>query len=244
MTYDGYGRLKTRHVPEQNAGGNTVWTYNPDDTINTLTDARGAIATFTYNNRHLPTVVTHTLAGSTTINKAFTYDAAGNRISMSDGSGATTYQYDQLSQMTSETRTFTGLTGAFSLAYTYNYTGQLKSLTDHTQQRVNYTYDNSARLNNVTGTNYTNGQFINNITYRAWGTPRDIAYGYGPIESLTYNPRLAPNHYQISINGIGTVRSVDYQYFNDGALKFFDDANDNRFDRSYEYNHGSSDKGA
>ena len=23
MTYDGYGRLKTRHVPEQNAGANT-----------------------------------------------------------------------------------------------------------------------------------------------------------------------------------------------------------------------------
>jgi YD repeat-containing protein len=239
LTYDGYGRLKTRHVPEQNAGANTVWTYNSDDTINTITDARGAIATFTYNNRHLQTSITHTLAGSTTINKAFTYDAAGNRISMSDASGATTYQYDQLSQLTSETRTFTGLTGAFSLAYIYNFAGQLKSLTDHTQQRVNYTYDNSARLNNVTGTNYTNGQFINNITYRAWGTPREIAYGYGPIESLTYNPRLAPSHYQISINGIGTVRSVDYQYFNDGALKFFDDANDNRFDRSYEYNHAA-----
>ena len=40
ITYAGYGRLKTKHVPEQNAGANTVCTYNPDDTINTITDAR------------------------------------------------------------------------------------------------------------------------------------------------------------------------------------------------------------
>src|SRR5688572_18027504 len=32
MTYDGYGRLKTKHVPEQDAGTSTSWTYNPDDT--------------------------------------------------------------------------------------------------------------------------------------------------------------------------------------------------------------------
>jgi YD repeat-containing protein len=238
MTYDGYGRLKTRHVPEQNTAANTLWTYNADDTINTITDARGAVSTYTYNNRHLPTSIAHTLAGSSAINKSFAYDAAGNRTSMSDGSGSTSYQYNQLSQLISESRTFAGLAGAYTLAYTYNHAGHLTSLTDHTLQRVNYAYDSSARLNNVTGTNYANGQFINNIAYRAWGTPRQINYGYGPTETLTYNPRLAPNHYQISVNG-GTVRSIDYQYFNDGMLKFSDDANDNRFDRSYEYNHAA-----
>ena len=191
MTYDGYGRLRTRHVPEQNAAAGTLWTYNADDTINTVTDARNAITTFTYNNRHLQTGITHTLAGSSAINKAFTYDAARNRTSLTDNSGSTSYQYDQLSQLIAETRTFTGLAGAYSLAYTYNFAGQLKTLTDHTQQRVNYAYDNSARLNNVNGTNYANGQFINSIAYRAWGTPRQISYGNGPSETLSYNPRLA-----------------------------------------------------
>ncbi|HXQ74745.1 MAG TPA: hypothetical protein VN844_29850, partial [Pyrinomonadaceae bacterium] len=238
MTYDGYGRLKTKHVPEQNAGANTVWAYNADDTINTITDARGATSTFTYNSRHLVTGVTHTLTGSTTINDTFAYDGVGNRTSMSDSSGGTSYQYDQLSRLTSETRTFAGLGGTYTLAYTYNYAGQLKSLTDHTLQRINYAYDNSARLNNMNGTNYTNGQFINSVVYRAWGTPRQINYGNGPIETLTYNPRLAPSNYEISLNG-STVRSIDYQYFDDGLLKFVNDANDARFDRSFEYNHAA-----
>ena len=53
MTYDGYGRLKTKHVPEQNVGANTTWDYKADDTIEKVTDGRGAAATYAYNNRHL-----------------------------------------------------------------------------------------------------------------------------------------------------------------------------------------------
>ena len=240
MTYDGYGRLKTRHVPEQTSGKATTWTYSADDTIQSVTDARGASSTFTYNNgRHLPNIITHTLTGSSTIVESFTYDAAGNRTSMNDSSGGTTYVYNQLSQLTSETRTFIGLAGSYALTYEYNLAGQLKSVADHTQQRVNYGYDAAARIDSVSGTNYANGQFINSLAYRAWDAPRQISYGNGPVESLTYTPRLTVNHYQISVNGSGTVRSIDYQYYDDGRLKFSHDAQDNRLDRSYEYNHAA-----
>ena len=47
MTYDGYGRLKTRHVPQENAGRATTWTYNQDDSVNTIADAR-SVTTFGY----------------------------------------------------------------------------------------------------------------------------------------------------------------------------------------------------
>ena len=47
---------------------------------------------------------------------------------MTDNSGGTTYQYNQLSQLVSETRTFTGLAGGYTLGYDYNLGGQLKSL--------------------------------------------------------------------------------------------------------------------
>src|SRR5262249_542927 len=144
MTYDGYGRLRSKHIPEQDSGISTTWTYNPDDTLQAVTDARGASTTFTYNNgRHLPNVITHTLAGSSTIVESFSYDASGNRSSMSDGSGGTSYQYNQLSQLIAETRTFTGLAGSYTLSYDYHVGGQLKSVTDHTNQRINYTYDNA-----------------------------------------------------------------------------------------------------
>ena len=59
MSYDGYGRLSTRHVPEQDVNKNTVWTYNADDTVSTITDARTASQTFGYNNRQLITSITY-----------------------------------------------------------------------------------------------------------------------------------------------------------------------------------------
>ena len=58
MTYDGYGRLKTRHVPEQNAGVNTTRIYNADDTVEKSSTAAApqpptATTTVTCNKHHL-----------------------------------------------------------------------------------------------------------------------------------------------------------------------------------------------
>src|SRR5436190_8428108 len=52
FTYDGHGRLSSRTTPEQGA---TSYSYNPDDTINVITDARQTTTTFGYNARHLVT---------------------------------------------------------------------------------------------------------------------------------------------------------------------------------------------
>lgn len=137
MTYDGHGRLKTEHLPEQQVDPNipdstdhTTWDYNDDDTIQKITDARGASQTFSYNNRHFPTSIAYNAPAGITIPATVSnaYDAAGNRTSMTDGSGTCTYNYDQLSRMTSETHTFNGLTGNFTLSYDYRLNGALKSI--------------------------------------------------------------------------------------------------------------------
>jgi YD repeat-containing protein len=52
FTYDGYGRLSSRTTPEQ---GTTSYSYHRDDAVETITDARGATSTLSYNSRHLPT---------------------------------------------------------------------------------------------------------------------------------------------------------------------------------------------
>lgn len=50
-TFDGHGRLNTSHKPAQDANKTTTYTYNPDDTPLTITDATGARQTLTYDNR-------------------------------------------------------------------------------------------------------------------------------------------------------------------------------------------------
>jgi YD repeat-containing protein len=97
MTYDGFGRLKTRKVPEQKADVNingstdhTTWEYNADDTVQSITDARGITTTFGYNARHLLTSISYPPAQNgipATSNVTYDYDAAGNRTAMSNPSG-------------------------------------------------------------------------------------------------------------------------------------------------------------
>ncbi len=112
MTYDSFVRLKNRRVPEQNDGTATVWTYNADDTINSITDARGASQTFAYNDRHLTTGITYAVPGGSGISVPasveFAYDAVGNRTQMTDGLGSLAYLRNNLSRLTAGDKEFHG----------------------------------------------------------------------------------------------------------------------------------------
>src|ERR1051325_4713496 len=106
FAYDGQGRLQTRTTPEQSA---VSYSYFADDAVQTMTDARGATTTLTYNNRRLVTGITYGVPSgvAATPNVSFGYDEAGNRTSMTDGLGSVSYSYNTLSQLTAETGTFT-----------------------------------------------------------------------------------------------------------------------------------------
>ena len=109
--------------------------------MSTITDARGAVSTFGYvgTNRGLVKTITHTLAGKPTVNIAFNYDAARNRTLMTDQTGTSNYYYNELSQLTSESRTLAGTT--YTLSYQYNLGGQLKKMTYPGDMSINYGYD-------------------------------------------------------------------------------------------------------
>jgi len=266
MTYDGYGRLKTKHVPEQN--GVTTWDYNADDTVQKVTDARGASQTFAYSNRHLPTSITYAAPGGAGITvpatATFAYDAAGNRTSMTDDTGTTNYSYDSLSRMTSETRTFTGLTGSYPLNYSYNLANALTVLSIPFRSRqIGYNYDTAGRPSGVTASGfsatyyawpnqYTQNltSFASNIAYRASGARKSMTYGNSTSEQTTYNPRLQPSSYTLNnMNYQNTnvccsyptysTMTWNYGYYDDGSLKHAWDSTNEWFDRSYKYDHAS-----
>jgi hypothetical protein len=236
MTYDGYGRLQSRHVPEQNLNTATVWTYNPDDTVNTITDARGAVTTLAYTgtSRHLVKQVTHTLTGKPTISTSFTYDAAGNRLSMIDGASSVYYSYNLLSQLTSETRNLTGA-GSFTLNYAYNLGGQLSSITDPFWDQVSYSHDKVGRLSSITGSNFASiSSYASGFQYRAWGGLRSLTYGNTKTLAMGYDVNLNVSSFEI----LGVIKK-NYQYYDDGRLKFIQDklTTNSKFDRFYQYDH-------
>jgi YD repeat-containing protein len=172
--------LLTRSTPEQGA---TNYSYYDDDTTHVVTDARQTTTTYGYNNRHQITSLTYNVSGdptgqtTATANASFAYDAAGNRTSMSDGLGSASYVYNNLAQMSSETRTFNGLS-SYTLSYSYNLAGELSSVTNPWGAQVGYGYDKAGRLQNVSGSGYAGvSNYANAFSYRAFGAIKGMSYG-------------------------------------------------------------------
>jgi YD repeat-containing protein len=267
MGYDGYGRLISKHVPEQrDPNGNptyTNWAYKIDDAVESITDGRGASATYIYNNsRHLVNEVHYSVPSgvAATANATFGYDAAGNRTAMTDGSGSMNYSYDQLSRLTSETKTFTGV-GSYTLNYGYNLAGEITSIgLPFYSQQIDNSYDNIGRLSGVTGSGfnatyyaypnqYTQSvpTFASNIHYRAWGARGGMSYGNNVSEATDFNTRMQPISYALTNtnytnttipgNPNYTSMSWSFDYYNDGRLNHAWDTTNNWFDRAYSYDH-------
>jgi len=230
--FDGYGRVVTRTTPEQ---GTTTMTYFADGTTQTVTDARGATTTYAYNGRHLVTGITYGVpAGvAATPNVSFGYDSAGNRTSMTDGLGSVSYVYNTLSQMTSETRTFTGL-GSYALNYTYNVSGELKSITNPWGAQVGYNYDKVGRVTSVSGSGYVGlTSYVNSLSYRAFGL-KQIGYNNGRTLSLQYDNRMRLTEWSTP-----NVLRMQYNYIweQSGRVDFARNLDDETLDRYFGYDH-------
>jgi YD repeat-containing protein len=233
FVYDGHGRLQTRTTPEQGA---TSYSYFGNDTIQTITDARGATTSFNYNSRNLVTSINFGVSGNVaaTPNISFAYDAAGNRTSMTDGLGSVSYAYDQLSRMTSETRTFTNLPGSFALSYVYNLAGELTSITNQSGAQVGYTYDQTGRPFSVSGSGYAGGSnYVTGLSYRAFGL-KQMSYANGRTLSVQYDNRMRPT--QWSIPGVLRMQ-YSYTWELSGRLEFARNLDDESLDRWFAYDH-------
>jgi YD repeat-containing protein len=274
--YDGYGRLWKTKAPDQSS--QIVYAYFDDDTTKSVKDARGVKTEFEYYARHLIKKVSYNTtnitsaateksggaAGGTTpitteqqVGTApwvsYEYDAAGNRTSMTtkdNGGGGVTYAYDTLSRLTSEARTFPGLSSAYTLSYVYTIGGQLKSVTDQTAGTVfTNAFDSAGQLTGVTGTGYATTQqtFSSDMRYRAWGALKGMAYGNQTSVSLDYNQRGLPTNYAVGgIKPSATEQAQpeggDFQYYSDGRVRFAGDLRTEAsasglHDRAYSYDH-------
>jgi len=240
-TYDGYGRVATQKLPQQTTA--TSYAYNPDDTVLSVTDPRGVVASNTYNNRHLLTSVSWPAVSPALVSVSFGYDAAGNRTGMLDGTGSISYAYDQLSHMTSETRNFNfpDFNHTYTISYGYNLSGLLTSVTDPTNAQVSYNYDQAGRLTSMPATGYTGvTQFLSNEQYRAFGGMKHATLGNSVQADLTYNSRMQIGQYQASgfhdpNTGAPYNMGATMSYYADGRTNTAFDLNDAKFDRKYDF---------
>ena len=260
-SFDGHGRLKTSHKPEQDGGKFDFYEYRTDDQLDYKLDARGARTSFSYNNLGLLNSISYSVPANSDLyappSITFGYDLLGNRIWMQDGLGRIDYEYDELSKLKNETRQFAvNLTDAptspngFRFAYTYNLGGGLKTVDYPDGTTIGYSYDKTGRTETVSGQN--DGQpisFIGNVDYRAWNGLKNVEFGTDNNSQFSYNNRLQPDTEVYTgkreLNG-GTVPRVminnKYNYNADGSIKYIEDLRpeNNQFrqhDRLSRYDH-------
>lgn len=134
--------------------GARAYTYDGLGRVATATDGRGTTVSYTYD---LVDRLTGTSFSDTTATVSSTYNEVGQVRTRVDGSGTTTYGYDQLGRLTSRVNT----AGGGTIGYAYDQASNLISTTD-TRGTTTYAFDDS----NV----------VTSLTYQYSGGPRVLAF--------------------------------------------------------------------
>jgi RHS repeat-associated protein len=134
--YDGMGRLTDVNLPGPHY---EHYTYDGRGLLETYRDASGAVTEFSYDA--LGRLETRSVPG-TGATWDFDYDAAGNRVGVTDPRGnRTAYRYDNLDRLTSILHP-----GGAEESFAYDRLGNLREYRDGEREPWRFTYDESGRL--------------------------------------------------------------------------------------------------
>jgi RHS repeat-associated protein len=138
--YDPLNQVSSTHDPLNRA---TTYGYDPAGQLTSKTDPALRTTTFAYDAAGQRTTLSY--SDATTPNVTYTYTTLGQRATMADGTGTTTYTYDWLGRLTASTN---GAGQATS--YAYDLAGHLTTLTYPNTKAVTRSYDDAGRLHTVT----------------------------------------------------------------------------------------------
>ncbi len=138
FSYDELNRLESEADP---LGNTTSYAYDAVGNRVSLTDAEGFTTNYVYDDTGRLTTIDYPAPDD---DVSFNYDNNGNRLSMSDGAGTTSWVYDELGRVTSVTDPF-----GETVSYAYDGVGNRVTLTYPDGETVSYAYDSSDRLTQV-----------------------------------------------------------------------------------------------
>ncbi len=242
FAYDTYGRALSETTPE---AGTVSYSYTTNDQIATTTNATNKITTVSYNTRNLVTGISY---NDSTPSISYNYDEYGARNSMTDGEGTMSYTYNSSRQLTSETRTFTGLSGNnYTFNYSYNLGGQLTQanyVAPSFTKNVNYAYNGKGALNGI-GTNLIGSDptattnVISGMTYRAFGAASSVSYGNNRKATLSYATDVMKLVSMQVARPDGTDKIVNTSFFytDNGLLSTIANYADGAYAANYTYSY-------
>ncbi len=190
MQYDTLSRKTAMHDPDMGD-----WTYAYDAASNLIqqTDAKSQTIVFQYdalNRRVQKDYGTQQALGQGNVNYVYdgtTFFRKGRLQKVLDGSGITTFYYDNMGQVTRTDKAVSGTT--YTTQTTYDTLGRVVNLTYPDLSVVSHTY-NGPQLQAVTEGETT---YANYGGFNAQGQPSTLTLGNGVVTSYTYDP----NNYRL-----------------------------------------------
>ncbi len=193
-TYNGRNDLKNVSSPDT---GSTTYGYDAADNRRSMLDARNVQATYSYDALNRLIGISYP---TSSLNVTYAYDQpngttgcvasypVGRLTTMTDGSGATTYCYDQRGNITVKASS-----SGDGVAYSYTLANRLSSVTYPGGDVVTYGRDTVGRISSV---NYqASGEMVTplvaNVTYYPFGPPNAISFGNGRMLTKTYDQDYA-----------------------------------------------------
>ncbi len=173
--YDPCGRVSAVTDP---LGRTTRYGYDPAGNRITVTDPEGRVTTTTYDAANEPTSITYS-DGKTPSVTGITYDADGQRIGMTDGSGTWSWTWDSLHRLTSVTEGNNG-----TVKYQHDLRNDPTTITYPDGHSVTRGYDAAGRWTSVT-------DWLGNTTTFSYDpdeniTTETLPAGTGVIDTSTY----------------------------------------------------------
>lgn len=236
--YDSLSRRIREKQPEQDANasynlsdsltGNSSWSrktdYNSHGRITRSSDARGIHSDFYYDGLNRVTLIDYSDA---TPDGRFYYDsqtlpsgapsytrgaANGRLVAATYGTSSSTtgsyYGYDAMGRVNVQ-KQVTG-SNTYSLSYSYNLAGLLASQTYPSNRVVSYSYDNAARLSQVSDGTTT---FANGFAYHPSGAMTSETWGNGAVHSVAYNTAMQVGQVKLKQSSSGSeLQRYDYLY--------------------------------
>jgi RHS repeat-associated protein len=251
LTNDYYadGSLHHQYDAASNA---TTYTYDPIGRVSTITDPNSHTTTYTYDAVGNPTgkadpggscsgtITTSSKCTSSTYNSAneltgifysdgvtpnvssITYDAAGQRTAMTDGTGSSAWTYNSLHRLTSSTNgagntigysynlrgqpttiTYPGSTGA--VTRTYDAIGRIASITDWLSNQTTFTYNaDSVLTSQISPNGTTNTNTLNSADQLTGVSDAPTSTPGSPFVSFAYGRDNAGQVSSVTSTGVPT----------------------------------------
>jgi RHS repeat-associated protein len=193
-TYDNANRLTSLQNPQSET---TSYTYDDANRRTRQTFSSGQYDELGYSTRNWQTSVSHKNSSGTVLSsESYVYDSAGNLTSKTVDGVTTTYTYDNIDQLLSESRT------GYSASYTYDANGNRASKTVGGTTET-YTNDDADKLTTVKvgattvksfgydtagrTTSVTTSAGTTTLSYDYEGRVTGITYPNSSTNSFTYN---------------------------------------------------------